>query len=180
MRKTFILLLLASFFYSFSFASDIITLTNQKAFSGKVTKIKNCKVHFKANKQKYVIPASKILMVQFEDLENKIYKNYLKQIALNDNESCLRGTIDGNNHRKEGKHLVFGFLFGAFGVIGAALGDPIPDLSKAKVSKQNEKYYNYAYLQCYTKAAKKKNVRMSAIGWGTSVLLTLAFINSQR
>jgi hypothetical protein len=36
-----------------SFAGDILTLNNEMVFEGKVTKIKDCAVVFKADGQKY-------------------------------------------------------------------------------------------------------------------------------
>jgi len=180
MEKAFIFLILIGINCQLCFGGDIITLAKKKAFIGKVTKIKKCNIHFKANKQKYIIPASDILTIQFEDAENKIYKNYLKSIALNNNDACLQGTIDGENHGKGAKHIIFGFSFGLLGVIGAAISNPMPGLSGVKVSESNELYYDSAYLECYKKAAKKKNIRMSAIGTGVSAVLTLAVLMFQQ
>ena len=85
-------------------ASDIVTLNNNMIFKGEVTKIKNCEVFFRSLGNKYVIPASEIFSIQFEDTKNKVYTKY---INLPEGENkCLNGQMDAENyHGKKGGHF---------------------------------------------------------------------------
>ena len=60
----------ATLFAVASFAGDILTLNNEMVFEGKVTKIKECAVVFKANGHRYLVPASEIFSLQFENSED--------------------------------------------------------------------------------------------------------------
>jgi hypothetical protein len=174
MKQT-ILTIIAIFFAVTSFAGDILTLTNEMIFEGKVTKITDCAVVFKANGHKYVVPASEIFSIQFDNTEDKVYKNYLKMVAIDPNK-CLNGRLDAENfHGKKGGHFVLGVLFGPFAMIGTALANPTPDKGRETyfMSKNKELFNDPEYLSCYRKKAIGQLIGVEALGWGTWVLLAL-------
>jgi len=174
--KTINLLLLTVMISFSSIASDILTLNNQMVFEGKISKIKDCMVIFKADGKKHIIPTSEIFSLQFEDTTSKIYRNYNK-IAENTLESkCLNGRLDAENyHGKKGGHVALGFLFGPFAMIGTALANPTPYKGSHTLmaSKNKEDFDDPEYLSCYKKKAKGQLLGMEGIGWGAWVLLVL-------
>lgn len=174
MKKT--TLILTAFLFSISsFAGDILTLNNEKAFEGKVTKIKDCSVVFKAEGNKYIIPAADIFSIQFENTEDKVYTEYLKMTDSNPNK-CLNGILDAENyHGKKGGHFVLGVLFGPFAMIGTALADPTPEKGKQTymMSKNKDQFSDLEYLSCYRRKAKGQLIGMEALGWGAWVLFVL-------
>lgn len=173
MKKTFLLacLLLLT---QLLFAADVITLTNQMVFAGKVKKIDQCMVKFKAGGEVYFIPGDDILSIAFEDPNDKVLLAYQE---LSDPDKCLRGRNDaGLYHGKVGSHIALGALFGPFAIIGAAVASPTPVKGKDTylMSKNREIFDDPAYLQCYKKSAKGKNVGNTALGWAAWILLILA------
>lgn len=58
-----------------SYAGDILTLKNEMIFEGKVIKIKDCGVVFKANDNSYVIPATDIFHCNLIILKTKFIPN---------------------------------------------------------------------------------------------------------
>jgi len=161
---------------TFAKGNDVLTLTNNKSFKGDVVKIKDCNVLFKSESgEKYIIPANDIQTVQFEDVNNKVYTNYLSMTNA-DNNPCMKGAADGKAfHGKGGLHVALGVLFGPFAVIGAAVGspDPMSGSRTAQMSKNSDLFSDPTYLECYKKAARGKNVGMAAAGWGMWILLLL-------
>tara|TARA_Y100001978_G_C23664015_1_gene420181 strand:- start:426 stop:1016 length:591 start_codon:yes stop_codon:yes gene_type:complete len=174
MMKKIILTLSAMIFIFAALAADIVTLNNKMVFSGEVTKIKNCQVFFKSEGNKYIIPASEIFSIQFEDIKNKVYTSYMN---LPDGENkCLNGQMDAENfHGKKGGHFALGFLFGPFAMIGTLLASPTPDKGKRTymMSKNKEQFTDYEYISCYEKKAKGELIGMEAAGWGSWLLLVL-------
>jgi len=156
-----------------SFAGDILTLNNEMVFEGKVTKIKNCAVVFKADGKKFIVPSSEIFSVQFENTEDKVYTEYM-QMADGDPNKCLSGRLDAENyHGKKGGHFVLGALFGPFAMIGTALANPTPEKGKQTymMSKNKDQFSDPEYLSCYKKKAKGQLIGMEALGWGAWILL---------
>ena len=175
MKKLLFLFLAVLMSYS-SFAGDILTLNNQMVFTGKVKKIKGCSVIFKVKGQKFEIPASEIFSIQFENINDKVYTNYIKMLEY-DSNLCMQGRLDAENyHGKKGAHVALGFLFGPFAMLGTALADPTPDKGKQTymMSKNKAAFSNPEYLSCYKKKAKGQLIGMEAIGWGAWILLILA------
>lgn len=169
------LLFLCLFITTLSFANDILTLNNQMVFMGKIKKIKDCNVVFKASGEKYVIPANEIYSLQFSDTNDKVYTEYLGLNQNNDN-ACLNGSLDAENyHGKKGAHFIYGFLFGPFAMIGTALSDPSPTSGKNTLlmTQHKDQLSNLEYLSCYKKKAKGKLIGMEGLGWGAFVLLIL-------
>lgn len=155
-------------------AADVITLNNQMSFSGKVKKIKNCEIKFKAKGEVYFIPAEDVFSVVFENPNDKVLAAYQE---LDDSEKCMKGRTDADlYHGKTGLHVALGVLFGPFAILGAALGNPSPDKGKDTymMSKNRENFSDPAYLSCYKKKAKGQNVGNTALGWGAWILLLLA------
>ncbi|MFT5824411.1 MAG: hypothetical protein ACI8ZM_005679 [Crocinitomix sp.] len=158
-----------------SYAGDILKLNNEQQFEGKVKRIKDCSVIFKADGQKYEIPASDIFSLQFENTDDKVYTNYLKMLDQDPN-LCMQGRLDAENyHGKKGGHVVLGFLFGPFAMLGTALANPTPAKGKQTymMSKNKDNFNDLEYLSCYKKKAKGQLIGMEAIGWGAWILLIL-------
>jgi len=173
--KKITLTITATLFAIASFAGDILTLNNEMVFEGKVTKIKDCAVVFKADGNKYIVPASEIFSLQFENTEDKVYTEYMK-MADGDPNKCLNGRLDAENyHGKKGGHFVLGVLFGPFAMIGTALANPTPEKGKQTymMSKNKEQFSDPEYLSCYKKKAKGQLIGMEALGWGAWILLLL-------
>ena len=167
----------ATLFAVASFAGDILTLNNEMVFEGKVTKIKECAVVFKANGHRYLVPASEIFSLQFENSEDKVYTDYM-QMEYGDPNKCLNGRLDAENYQgKRGGHFVLGVLFGPFAMIGTALSNPTPDRGKQTymMSRNKEQFSDPEYLSCYTKKAKGQLIGIEALGWGAWILFILAF-----
>jgi hypothetical protein len=172
-RTTFTILV--TLFAISTFAGDILTLNNEMVFEGKVTRIKDCAVVFKAEGTKYIVPASEIFSLQFEDTADKVYTKYLEMAGDNPNK-CLNGRLDAENyHGKKGGHFVLGFLFGPFAMIGTALANPTPERGKYTYmrSKNKEQFNDPEFLSCYRKKAKGQLIGSEAMGWASWLLLLL-------
>jgi hypothetical protein len=173
--KKIILLSLFSITCLDLFAGDVLTLNNKMVFEGKVTNIKDCEVVFKTDGDKFVIPSSDVFSIQFENTDNKIYTDYLKQSEIDPNK-CLQGRLDAENyHGKKGGHFLLGVLFGPFAMIGTALAEPTPEKGKMTymLSKNKDQFNDPEYLMCYKKKARSQLIGSEALGWGAWVLFLL-------
>lgn len=174
--KKITLTLTAILFAIVSFAGDILTLNNEMVFEGKATKIKNCAVVFKANGNKYIVPASEIFSLQFEDTKDKVYTKFM-QMADGEPNKCLNGRLDAENyHGKKGGHFALGVLFGPFAMIGTAIATPTPEKGQFTYMKSENKdqFSDLEYLSCYTKKARGQLIGFEALGWASWLLLVLA------
>lgn len=174
MKKRTIFLSLLLFSFLSSRAADVITLNNQMMFSGKVKQIKDCKVKFNIEGEIFFLPAEEIYSIVFENPEDKVLIAYLE---LSDPDKCLKARSDADMyHGKTGLHVALGVLFGPFAILGAALGSPTPEKGNDTyiMSKNRDFFSDPAYLSCYKKKAKGKNVGNTAIGWAAWILLILA------
>jgi hypothetical protein len=170
--KKILLIAVTMMFVQFVYA-DVLTLLNGQAFEGKVLKIKECSLVFKCEKEKYFIPADSIFSVEFDNVNDPVYEAYMN---LSNNDACLKGMVDAQQfHGKVGAHVLLGFLFGPFAIIGAALANPTPYKGGTTVmlSKNRELFNDPAYLNCYKKKAKGKNAGNAAIGWGMWIALAI-------
>ncbi len=169
-------LLLAAILLSLAvFAGDILTLNNEMVFEGKVIKIRNCEVVFKADGNKYIVPAADIFSIEFEDTQDKVYTDYMQMVGENP-EKCLKGRLDAENyHGKKGGHFILGVLFGPFAMIGTALANPTPEKGRRTYlySKNREQFTDLEYLSCYRKKARGQLIGMEALGWGAWILFVL-------
>ena len=176
MKKTllaFMMLVMANSLFAKNSNSDVLTLMNEMTFMGKVKKISDCKVKFKTDEGTFWIPADDIYSVQFGDPDDKVLEAYQE---MDGSEKCLKGAQDAQNfHGKTGGHIVLGALFGPFAMIGAAVASPNPYKGRNTViMSQNSNLFNDpAYLKCYKKKAKGRNVGNVAIGWGIWMLAVL-------
>ena len=173
--KKIVLTVVVALFAIASFAGDVLTLTNEMVFEGQVTRIKDCSVLFKADGKKYIVPATEIYTIQFENPENKVYTDYMK-MAEGDPNKCMNGRVDADNyHGKKGGHFVLGVLFGPFAMIGTALSNPTPERGRntLMMSKNKDQFSDPEYLSCYRSKAKGQLVGMEALGWGAWILLLL-------
>ena len=170
--KKFALTLTATLFALTSFAGDILTLNNEMVFEGKVTKIKGCEVFFKADRQTYIVPASEIYSIQFENIEDKVYTEYLKMDEENP-DKCLLGKGDAVFHGKIVVHYVLGFLIGPFAMIGTACTNPTPEkgAKTSTMSQNKEMFSDPVYLKCYKKKAKGQFIVANLYGWSMSLLV---------
>lgn len=174
MNKT-IFTILACFGLMPVFASDVLTLSNDSTFEGKVRKIKNCFVFFETNENVYKIPASDVYCLEFGDVNDPVYLDYMNLLE-NDPNACLNGSLDAESyHGQKGAHFALGILFGPFAIIGTALSNPTPMKGKETMMMSNhkEQFSDPAYLNCYKKKAKGQMIGMEALGWGTWILLAL-------
>lgn len=174
MKKTTLSLAMLFFILS-AFAGDILTLNDNLIYEGKVTKIKNCSVIFKIDKEKFEIPATEIYSIQFENIADKVYTKYLEMDNAS-GDNCLKGRLDADNlHGKKGGHFALGVLFGPFAMIGTALANPTPDRGARTLmlSKNKDLMSDMEYISCYKKKAKGQLIGMEALGWGTWILLLL-------
>ena len=152
---------------------DVLTLQNDMVFQGKIVRIKNCTVLFKAEGRKYLVPANDIFSLQFGDLNSRAYRDY---VGLDEDNKCLNGRLDAENfHGKKGGHFALGFFFGPFAMIGTAIANPMPHKGKNTfyMSKNKDQFNDPEYLSCYRTKAKSQLLLMEAAGWGTSILLLL-------
>ena len=156
-------------------AGDILTLTNQKSYQGKVTKIKDCQVIFKLDGDKFTIPANDIYSIEFENKSDKIYLKYLDELTT-DPYKCVNGRLDAAQyHGKKSAHIALGFLFGPFAMLGTAMSKPSPHNGQLTAQRSNHAYLfdDPEYLDCYRKRAKGKLIGAESIGFGISVLMIL-------
>ncbi len=152
---------------------DVLTLLNDMKFIGKVKKISNCEVRFKTDEGTFWIPANHIYSVEFGNPNDKVLETYSQ---LDDSEKCLKGGEDAVNfHGKTGAHIILGVLFGPIAIIGAAIASPNPYKGKntLALSQNSELFKDPAYLSCYKKKAKGKNIGNVAIGWGIWIVAIL-------
>ncbi len=173
--KKIMLIALYLIFASTGFSADVLLLNNQKQFKGKVIQIKQCSILFKVEKDVFIIPADDIFSITFENVNNRIYKKYLK--LDDDYQKCFKGTQDAEMlHGKVGGHVLLGVLFGPFAMVGAALANPNPYKGAYTLmeSRNKDLFEDREYLQCYKKAAKKKNVLNVGIGWAMWMVFYLA------
>lgn len=155
---------------------DIIHLTSGHLYKGKVKRIKNCHVVFTAEGAKYDIPVTTISTIGFGNTNSRVYRRFLAMSEKQVN-SCVAGQADASSfHGKVGGHVVLGFLFGPFAVLGAAVANPTPDRGKRTylMSSHKELFSDPEYIICYKRKAKGQLVGATLVGWGSWVLLVLA------
>ncbi len=173
--KNILLAIFAVMFSCISFAGDVLTLTNQMTFEGKVVKIKQCEVIFKAGGDRFSIPSDDIYSIKFESVTDKSYVDYVKMIET-DPDLCYKGYNDADMYHGKGSlHFALGFLFGPFAMIGTAIArpEPVSGIRTYRLSENKDVFYDPSYLKCYRKKAKSNNLVMEGIGWGVWVFIVL-------
>ena len=157
----------------FGVEEDVLTLTNQMRFKGKIITAKDCKVKFKAEGNAYWIPAAAIYSIEFANPEDDVYLEYIQQESAN---KCFSGNTDAElYHGKAGFHVAMGVLFGPFALIGAAVASPTPQSGKTTMfMSENKEFFNDPeYLTCYQKKARGKNVVNTIYGWAAWILVVI-------
>jgi hypothetical protein len=170
----FSLMLFAVCLTVLSTAGDVLILTNEMMFEGKVVKIKGCSIIFKTEDAKYIIPASDIYSIHFENVEDKVYTDYM---AMSDPNKCLNGRLDAEfHHGKKGGHFILGALFGPFAMLGTAIANPTPEKGRKTymLSQNKDQFSDPEYLSCYKKKAKGQLLAMEALGWAAWILVVVA------
>jgi len=173
--KSIIVAIVLVFLINHIHGSDIVTLSNSQVYEGKVTKIKHCQVTFKSDGGKYIIPASDIFSIEFENKSDKIYSGYLKEMEQNP-QTCVDARLDAYQyHGKKTGHIALGFLFGPFAMLGTALSNPTPEkgVLTSKMSENMDLFSDPDYLNCYKKKAKGRLIGAESIGMGISILMIL-------
>ncbi len=177
MKKTFLAIITVWLSLNISFAGDILTLLNKEtrsagiSFSGEITRIKNCEITFKMEGNKYYIPANDIYSIEFENVNSKILESYNQ---ISSHEKCMQGMNDAEMYHKSGLGFAMGVLFGPFAIIGAAISNPSPLRGQNLYLSTNKEFFNDpSYLACYSRSARKKNVKNAALGWLSWVVLFL-------
>jgi len=177
-NKVVLFISIVAFGINFSLlAKDLITLNNSQKFEGKVVKLKDCSLIFKSNGAKFEIPAESIFSIEFDDLNNKLYKAYLYESMSNYN-LCFQAQIDAKNfHGKKESHFILGLLFGPFAIIGTALANPTPYNSSNMImmgdGRDDPKFSDPVYLDCYKKKAKSGLIGVEGLGWLSWILILL-------
>lgn len=159
-------------------SADVIILKDGHGFHGKIKSIKNCTVKFQWGDDKLYIPIDDISCLEFEDPSSKIAMDYM---AMPEDNNCILGMKDAElYHGKYGGHVVLGFFFGPFALIGTAIAQPYPYRGKhtMMMSKNKELFDDSDYALCYKKKAKGRLLGAEAIGLGAAILLILALGNS--
>lgn len=173
--KRLIITILTLIFAISLFGNDVVTLNNQMMFEGKILRIDDCELVFRSGMKRHYIPAEDIYSIQFRDVNSKIYQEYLNN-QQGASDKCFMGRTDAQNfHGKEVGHFVLGMLFGPFAMIGTAISNPTPEKGSNTYAKsQNREHFSDpAYLECYRKKVKRKNIGIQAAGWGTWILILL-------
>ena len=175
MKRRLAILSIVVFTSVVAFAGDILTLSNNRVFEGNVIRIKKCEIIFKVEGKKHVIPGAEIQSILFEDLNDKVYLDYLSR-NMADPDNCLRGATDAQAfHGKKVGHFILGFLFGPFAMIGTAISNPSPLRGRDTyyLSPNKDLFSDPSYLICYKKKAKGQLIAMEALGLGTWLLIVL-------
>jgi hypothetical protein len=174
--KNIVLAFIATMLTLNAFAGDVLTLNNQMSFEGKVTRIRHCEVIFKSNGIRYVIPANDIYTIQFENVNDRVYQDYLRSTA-DDPQKCLNGSLDAKvYHGKKGGHVLLGILFGPFAIVGTAISNPTPDkgIRTPFLSQHKDQFNDPVYLNCYRRKAKQQLIGMEVLGWAAWIVFALS------
>ena len=180
MNKT-ILILTVLLISTVALAGDILLLKNNMVFEWKVTNIKECEVFFKADRKKYVVPASEISSLKFES-PNKKFVLASNVIAEEDSSACVKGASDAKKyHGKIASHIVLGMFLGPYAMIGTAFANPTPEKGERTytMSDNKELFDDPDYLECYKKKAKRKLIQMEAIGTGIGLTALIILLRDQ-
>lgn len=98
-------------------------------------------------------------------------------ILQNDrNNNCASGINDALLfHNKQAEHVIMGFFFSVFGVVGTLASNPSPEKGKDTyhLSENKTQFNNPDYKKCYKKKAKQQNIFNSIGGCLASALIFL-------
>jgi hypothetical protein len=171
--KRVIFFILACFAIVFSLtAGDILVLKNGMRFQGEIKRFYDCSLLFRTDIGEFIIPAGDIQTVEFE----KPSKRFMKRYSHMSSERCYQGRMDATKyHGKEFGHLLMGFFFGPFALIGTAIARQTPQKGSRTLSKSDNQqlFDDPDYLRCYQRKAKGDLLTMEAIGWAQWLVVGL-------
>jgi len=173
MKKSLILFCITLFLCHLTQADDIVVLKDGHGFTGKIKSVKGCTVKLKWNNDRLYIPLDQVEYIAFENPEDKVALDFM---VSQQNNNCLLGQQDAEMfHGKYGGHVVLGFFFGPFAMIGTAIAQPYPHRGKHTyaLSKNKGLFDNPEYAICYKRKAKGRLIGAEAIGLGAWVVLVL-------
>jgi hypothetical protein len=170
------------FFYIFLYvglhAGDVLTLTNQKKFEGKITKINPSSVEFKVARNSYEIPFAEIEAIELSNANNPIIITPVDDSLTIEN--CMKGQKDAKKlFYKLPGYVFLGMFGGPFPLIFIKFSKPIPQKEPFVTARSENKvlFDDPAYLNCYQKQVKKQNMIAVGVGWAisTAFLVNLLF-----
>ena len=174
--KKLIFAAIAAMIAQSAFSSDILTMLDGKMYQVDVIRVKSCELTVKIDNEKFVIPATEIQSIEFENVNDPEYLDFMKMNQFG-GDACLSGQQDAENfHVKKGGHIALGVLFGPFAILGTALladPDPSKGAKTGTMSTNKEMFSDPAYLQCYKKEAKSGLIKAEAIGWAAWLIFLL-------
>lgn len=167
--KKILFLSLTLLIVSIAFGKDKITLKDGQSIKGEIVHLEQDKVIIQKGKSNQEFTSEQVAYIEF-DLKNV---KISKLLSDNMNEfNYLEGKDDAQlYHKRFGGNFALGFLFGAFGFIGVAVGnvqDPpagIPDYA--------DKMNSSDYREGYRKTGKGKNLGAAGAGWAVGFILLL-------
>lgn len=132
----------------------------------------------------YTILKSDVFMIRYENGTKDIFSNEetadsnkISNLTISaSTDNCLKGKVDAHLfHGRESGNFFSGFLFGPFGVIGAALSSPKPKTTTFVMSKNKDLFKDTFYLSCYKRKARGMNVFYSSLGWASWIFVYIIF-----
>ena len=176
MKKTAILLYITFLTFS-AFSKDVIHLKNGRTIKCTLVDLKKDSIYF-IKKKKNGVRLLTSDMVDFILIgeNNQAFQTKISNLhsIIDPLEACQAGKMDANlfHHRGFGNGCL-GFFFGLFGIAGTVIGRPHPPPIEVIVVRDKEMVMNPAYLSCYRKRAKGKNIISAAIGYGVFLVVLL-------
>lgn len=170
--KTSLLFYVCFAIASTGYTRDKIYLTNGKTLRCEIVTVEWNKLEYRQRGKIAVLHADDVALIELDAANIEVIEKINVQIdPRNPLASCEMGKADANAFHNRGfGNFALGFFFGPFGVLGTAIGAPrSPDYVKIPVK---ENLSDPAYLKCYRKRARGKNVLHAAAGWAGILLLS--------
>lgn len=173
LKPIFILLLLLPLLLPLH-AADVVMLKDGHGFTGQIVSIKHDVIKMKWQDDKLFIPLEDIEQIEFESPGSKLALEFMT--PQGQGEKCIAAQQDAEMyHGKVGGHVVLGFFFGPFALIGTALAQPYPHRGRHTpiMSKNKDLFDDPEFALCYKRIAKGKLLGAEAIGWGAWLVIFL-------
>lgn len=170
-------------------AQDILVKKDGESVECKVLKVDSLNVyvvfHWSGHEVKTSLDKNEVQEIKYgasldntnkDEIETTDSVIASKETTIYSVENGLKGKMDARLfHGRVVGNVISGFLFGAFGVIGAALSNPKPthSIKTIRMSKNKDIFNNASYLKGYKKKARGMNVVNSAIGWTIWIALVV-------
>jgi hypothetical protein len=168
MKKILLFALLLSSLTSYS--KDKIKLSSGKTVRCNIVSLEQDRLTYTHRHQTITVSPSDVLLIEVDPDNTTIIEKLRLNYQENPLAACEIGKADAIAYHNRGfGNFCLGFFFGAFGVIGTAVGTPrSPDYVKIPIK---ENLQNPEYLKCYEKKARGKNVGSAVGGWATFLLI---------